>query len=56
MNGTRSERYLAIYAGVLTVVFAGAVLGGLTGKANPARFEELDVQRLNLVEPDGALR
>jgi hypothetical protein len=28
MNGTGSERYLAIYAGVLTAVFAGTVLSG----------------------------
>ncbi len=56
MNNSRGGRYLAIYAGVLTVVFAGTVLSGFTGKSNPARFEELDVQRLNLVEPDGTLR
>jgi hypothetical protein len=56
MKSTRSERYLAIYAGVLTAVFAATVLGGFSGKSNTARFEELDVQRLNLVEPDGTLR
>lgn len=51
----RGNRFLAIYSGVLTVVFAATVLTGAasTGRAS---FEEIDVQRLNLREPDGTLR
>jgi hypothetical protein len=38
------------------MVFAGTVLSGFADKSKVVRFEELDVQRLNLVEPDGTLR
>jgi hypothetical protein len=37
------------------MVFAGTVLSGFADKSKVVRFEELDVQRLNLVEPDGAI-
>lgn len=52
---TRAERYLTLYAGVLTVAVATALLTGATS-GNTATFQELDVQRLNLREPDGTLR
>lgn len=50
-----SQRFLAVYSGVLTVVFAFTVLGGF---APPRRqsFEEINVRRINIVEPDGTLR
>jgi hypothetical protein len=51
-----AQRYLALYAGVLTAVFAATLLAGYAGKGGKARFEELTVERLNLVEPDGTLR
>ena len=50
-----SRRFLAVYSGVLTVVFAATVLTGSAG-SRKARFEEIDVQRLNVVEPDGTVR
>jgi hypothetical protein len=49
MNGTRSERYLAIYAGVLTVVFAGTVLSGFT--AASLKFLDADGRVLSEVTP-----
>lgn len=51
-----AQRYLGVYAGVLTAVFVATVLMGYAGKGGKAQFEELTVERLNLVEPDGTLR
>ena len=52
---TRSERFLVVYSGVLTVILAGVVLLG-AAPAKHARFDEIDVQRINVIEPDGTLR
>jgi len=51
-----SPRFLAIYSGVLTVVFAVVVLGGFAESRHKQTFDEIDVQRINVVEPDGTLR
>jgi hypothetical protein len=54
-----NQRFLAIYSGILTIVFAVTVLSGLTAqKPAPAKanFDEINVQRINIVEPDGTLR
>lgn len=56
MKFTSSPRFLTIYSGVLTAVFAGTILGGFASPARKSAFEEIDVQRINIVEPDGALR
>lgn len=52
---TRSEKILGVYAGVLT---AALIAMGLTGarSGGPATFDTLDVQRINIREPDGTLR
>jgi hypothetical protein len=52
---SRSERYLAVYSGVLTLAFGAIVLAGWASRSN-AKFEEIDVQRINVLEPDGTLR
>jgi hypothetical protein len=52
LNGNRC---LSIYAGVLTAVFAAAVLGGWVG-SKKVRLDEIEVQRINIIEPDGTLR
>lgn len=52
---TRSQRYLAAYAGLLTLAFAAVVLTG-AAESRKATFEEIDVQRINVREPDGTLR
>ena len=49
------ERFLEIYAGVLTTVSAITVFGGFAGSRKTA-FDEIDVHRINIVEPDGTLR
>jgi hypothetical protein len=52
-----SQRFLAIYSGCLTVVFAVTVLVGfartLSGNAS---FDQIKVRRVNVVEPDGTVR
>lgn len=52
---SRSERYLACYSGLLTLVFAIVVLTGAAASRD-AKFEQIDVQRINVREADGTLR
>ena len=61
-------RFLAVYSGVLTVVFAATVVLGLRNggsilhpvhaeeNVRNAAFDEITVQRINVVEPDGTPR
>lgn len=51
----QGNRFLVVYSGLLTAVFAVVVLTG-AASSGKASFEEIDVQRLNLREPDGTLR
>jgi hypothetical protein len=54
LNG---QRFLVVYSGVLTAAFAFVVLTGAASiRKGKARFDEITVQRLNVVEPDGTLR
>lgn len=50
------QRFLMIYAGVLTAVFAVTVLSGFVQAPRTMTLEQLDVQRINVREPDGTLR
>ncbi len=50
------QRFLVVYSGVLTAVFAASMLSGFVVAPKKTSLEELDVQRINLVEPDGTLR
>lgn len=50
------QRFITVYAGVLTLVFAGTVLMGATSTTSSASFDQITVHRINLVEPDGTLR
>ena len=45
-----------IYSGVLTAVFAVALLGGMVTHPQESKFDEINVQRINVWEPDGTLR
>ena len=56
MKFMASPRFLTIYSGVLTAIFAVTILGGFAGPAKKSTFEEIYVQRVNIVEPDGTLR
>ena len=45
-----------IYSGVLTAVFAVTLVGGLLTRPQKPKFDEIDVQRINVWDPDGTLR
>ena len=50
------QRFLMIYSAVLTAVFAVSALYGFARTPQKMTLEELDVQRINLREPDGTVR
>jgi hypothetical protein len=50
------QRFLMSYSAVMTVVFAVSALYGFARVPQKMTIEELDVQRINLREPDGTLR
>ncbi|HEX5354459.1 MAG TPA: hypothetical protein VFW60_10290 [Rhodanobacteraceae bacterium] len=56
MKFLSSQRFLMIYSGVLTLVFAGSVLMGATSTTRNASFDQITVHRINVVEPDGTMR
>ena len=51
---TAAQRFLAVYAGVLTVVLARVALYGFS--AGNRTFDQITVHRINVVESDGTLR
>jgi hypothetical protein len=52
LNG---NRLLVVYSGVLTLVLAFSVLTAAQKSAKTS-FKEIDVQRINIIEPDGTIR
>ena len=52
----REVRLLRLYALALTVPAVAWILMSLAPQDRPTRFEEIDVERINIVEGDGALR
>ncbi len=55
MSQTSASRYLVAYSFVVTLAFIGAVVYGVRA-ASPDKVKTLDIERLNIVEPDGTLR
>jgi hypothetical protein len=51
-----TQRVLLVYSGVLTAVLCIVLLSGSTFPSKKASFDELDVKRINLIEPDGTVR
>jgi hypothetical protein len=51
-----SRRFLAVYSGCLTLVFAVTVLAGFARPWGSANFDQITVRRINVVEPDGTVR
>ena len=49
------QRTLAIYSGALTALVAVMLLTGFS-RAESTRLDEITVQRINVVEPDGTVR
>ena len=56
INFLSSRRFLAIYSGCLTVIFAITVLAGFSRSKRSAEFDQITVHRVNVVEPDGTVR
>jgi hypothetical protein len=52
----RELQLLKAYALISALVFAALILVAARGPAPRAKYDELDVQRINIVEPDGTLR
>lgn len=50
------QKFLAIYSFVLTLAFASVVLLGARKPEPSARFDQITVHRINVVEPDGTTR
>jgi hypothetical protein len=50
-----SQRFLAVYSGVLTLVFVITVVCGFAAPRD-ATFDRITVHRINFVEPDGTPR
>jgi hypothetical protein len=51
-----SRRFLAVYSGVLTAVFAVTILVAAKSPAPNATFDQITVHRINILEPDGTPR
>jgi hypothetical protein len=57
MKLPNSQRFLVVYSGVLTAVFLATIfLGAKQPASRREAFTEIDVQRINIVEPDGTVR
>jgi hypothetical protein len=56
INFLSSRTFLATYSGVLTAVFLFAILTGFAKAPARQSFDEIDVHRINIVEPDGTIR
>src|ERR1043166_2241579 len=50
------HRFLTVYAGVLTLVFAVTVLCSFLIRNKSENLDQITVHRINVVEPDGTLR
>lgn len=53
MRFLSNPRFLAIYSGVLTLVFAATIVTGFAENERKATFDQIDVQRINIVGPSG---
>jgi hypothetical protein len=52
----RELRMLKAYAVVMTLLFGGLTLSAFRQPEQNQRFGEIDVERINVIEPDGKLR
>lgn len=51
-----NQRFLTVYSSVLTLAFGVMVWSGFSAGSKPATFDQINVHRINVVEPDGTLR
>jgi hypothetical protein len=52
----RELRFLRAYAALSAAVLIVLSIAAFRGNSGPARFDEIDVHRINIVEPDGKVR
>lgn len=52
----REVRFLKVYAALTTLFCAGLFLSAFADQDKRPKFEEIDVERINIVEKDGKLR
>jgi hypothetical protein len=50
------DQVLSLYAGVVTAVLGFTLLVAAAPAMKTAKFDQIDVQRINVREPDGTLR
>src|SRR5215470_941403 len=50
------QRFLVVYSGVLTIVFALSIVYGFARAGSAQAFDEITVHRINVVESDGTMR
>ncbi len=48
--------FLQAYAVIATIVFGGLVFSGFTIPSGKQRFEEIEAERINIVEKDGQVK
>jgi hypothetical protein len=56
MKPLTPQHFLTVYSASLTTVLAAMVLMGARSPAPNARFDQITVHRINVVEPDGTMR
>lgn len=56
MNIPTSQRFLVVYSATVTLAFGIVTLCGFASYKGKTTFDEIDVHRINVVEPDGTLR
>lgn len=52
----KEVRFLKVYAAVATLLFAIFLFSGFVMQSKNGKFEEIDVERINIMEKDGRLR
>lgn len=48
-----NPRFLTVYSGILTLAFMATIATGFAENERKASFDQIDVQRINIVGPDG---
>ena len=56
MRSLVSRHFLIVYSGLVTLAFCFTVLCGFATHAKKNTFDQIDVQRINIVDPDGKVR
>jgi len=56
MNFLSNPRFLAVYSAAISTLLAVSLLAGFRPAKQPTNFDEIDVHRINVIEPDGTLR